>query len=158
MATHIIFKGISIHGIPTVHYGAVKTLKKQKQIKIKVTMEVSCQIPFQTVNKSTSPSDLVAPALSSSQLGLQTFVPCPALLSVPYLCHAAPAEPEAHTVVCAWEGMGSCGGTVVWDLVAVAVVVLVVIEAALRTEGGRCWGPLWCRVCQDLQYRYKVCR
>lgn len=82
MATHIIFKGISIHGIPTVHYGAVKTLKKQKQIKIKVTMELSCQIPFQTVNKINITFRLGRPCTILITAGSSNICPLPS----PPLC------------------------------------------------------------------------
>lgn len=54
-----------------------------------------------------------------------------------------------------WEGTGSCGGTVAWGLVVVVLVEVGVEAVALQTEGDRCWGPLWSRVNQDLQYRYK---
>lgn len=44
--TCIILKGIPVHGIPTVHYGTVETLKKQKQIKMKTMChEMRRQIP-----------------------------------------------------------------------------------------------------------------
>lgn len=43
-----------------------------------------------------------------------------------------------------------------WGLAVVALAEVVVVEAAaLQIEGDRCWGPLWPRVHQDLQYRYK---
>lgn len=43
--TYIILKRIPIHSIPTVHYGTVKTLKKQNQIKKNEDklLEVNCQ-------------------------------------------------------------------------------------------------------------------
>lgn len=54
MGTYIILKGILIHGIPTVHYGTVKSLLEQKQIQI--TQTTTGQVlNSHTVNKSASP-------------------------------------------------------------------------------------------------------
>ena len=148
MGTYIILKGILIHGIPTVHYGTVKSLLEQKQIQI--TQTTTGQVlNSHTVNKSASPWCLVAPAQSSLQLGHQTSAPCPALLSVPDLCRAALGAPGTDTAASVWEGRGSRRGTLVWALVGVVVVV----EAAgLQTEGDR-QGPLWSHVRQDLWHR-----
>lgn len=152
MGTYIILKGILIHGIPTVHYGTVKSLIEQKQIQIKQTATRQV-LKSHTVNKSASPWCLVAPAQSSLQLGHQTSAPCPALLSVPDLCRAALGAPGTDTEASVWEGKGSRGGMVVWALVGVAVVVA---EAAgLQTEGDR-QGPLWSHVRQDLWHRYML--
>ncbi len=155
MCTYIIIKAIPIHCIPTVDYGTVEPLKKQKTNSNEgesLWGELS-NPKFQSVNKSASPWGLVVPALSSSQLGLQTTAPCPALLSLPCRGHAAPGVPGGDTVAFAWEGSESCGGKEVWGLAVVVSVVSVVEAAALQTEEDHCCGPLWSPVHQDLRYR-----
>lgn len=106
---------------------ALSRLLKVIQTKMKTSCcEVSCLITnFQTIKSSASPWGLDAPPQSSSQLGLQTSAPCPALLSDPYLCHAARGEPGADTVASVWEERGSCVEREVWGL----MVVVVVLEA-----------------------------
>lgn len=47
VGTYIILKGALIHGIPTVHYGTVKTLIEQKQIQMMTNcFKASSQISY----------------------------------------------------------------------------------------------------------------
>lgn len=87
--TYIILIRIPIHGIPTVHYGTVQTLKKQKWIKMKTSCcEVSRQIPNFTVNKSSITLRLGRPCTILITAGSSNIwpLPSPRLCPLPLPC------------------------------------------------------------------------